>query len=185
MSRGREKPIVSKQFAPSKLGANHVRQRRHTPARSGVIAAILSTTFVLGSVGQARAQLIMDELMLPIAHVGTGVSTGMASSNMIDHCQKIFDEFRGTTVFVDYEIDTRSTYAFAEIAIDGEVIKMTPHPIKAHYKFFSNELPEHLTSLGAQAVIFRINNEFKHPSVEIKFSNDNRFECNLMASAPK
>ncbi|GHB30738.1 hypothetical protein GCM10007094_18960 [Pseudovibrio japonicus] len=185
MNRGRNKLIASKQFAPPEHGADHIRLRRYTSARSCVIAALLSTTFVLGPIAQAKAQLIMEELMLPIAHVGTGVSTGLASSNMIDHCQKIFDEFRGTTVFVDYEIDTRSTYSFAEIAVDGEIIKMTPHPIKAHYKFFSNELPDHLRELGAQAVIFRINNEFKHPSVEIRFSNDNRFECNLIASPKK
>jgi len=182
LSRACDKLIDFSQLAPPEPGADRGRLRRNKPARSSVIALLLSTTFVLGSFTQAKAQLVMDELMLPIAHVGTGVSAGQASSNMIDHCQKVFDEFRGTTVFVDYEIDTSSTYAFAEIAVDGEVIKMTHHPIKAHYKFFSNELPEHLTSLGAQAVTFRINNKFKHPSVEIRFSNDNRYECNLIAS---
>ncbi|MGH0001380.1 hypothetical protein ACQU0X_14985 [Pseudovibrio ascidiaceicola] len=123
--------------------------------------------------------------MLPIAHFGTAVSSGSASSAMTDHCQEIYDEFRGTAVFVDYEIDTSSTYAFAEIAVAGEIVKMTAHPIKAHYKFFSNKLPDHLSSLGAQAVIFRINNKFKQPSVEIRFSHNNRYECHLIASAPK
>ncbi|MFS8182646.1 hypothetical protein ACMG4P_13965 [Pseudovibrio denitrificans] len=159
--------------------------RQHTPLRTFAVMVCFGSAVLLGSAGNANARLVTEELMLPIAHFGTAVSTGLASSNMTDHCQSIYDEFRGTAVFVDYEIDTSSTYAFAEIAVAGEVVKMTPHPIKAHYKFFSNKLPKHLASLGAQAVIFRINNKFKHPSVEIRFSNNNRYECHLIASSPK
>ncbi|WP_108818125.1 hypothetical protein [Pseudovibrio sp. Alg231-02] len=159
--------------------------RQNRPFREKAAVLCIAAAVHLGSAGMANARLVTEELMLPIAHFGTAVSAGSASSDMTDHCQEIYDEFRGTAVFVDYEIDTSSTYAFAEIAVAGEVIKMTAHPIKAHYKFFSNKLPDHLSSLGAQAVIFRINNKFKQPSVEIRFSNNNRYECHLIASAPK
>ena len=159
--------------------------KRYAPSQRSAIAAFLSTALLLGAAGHANARLVTEELILPIAHFGTAVSTGLASSAMTNHCQEIYNEFRGTAVFVDYEIDTSSPHAFAEIAIAGEIIKMTAHPIKAHYKFFSTKLPKHLASLGAQAVIFRINTRFKHPSVEIHFSNNDRYECHLIASASK
>ncbi|WP_160116739.1 hypothetical protein [Pseudovibrio ascidiaceicola] len=159
--------------------------RHYRPNLARVTVLCIAAVVHLGSSGTANARLVTEELMLPIAHFGTAVSSGSASSAMTDHCQEIYDEFRGTAVFVDYEIDTSSTYAFAEIAVAGEIVKMTAHPIKAHYKFFSNKLPDHLSSLGAQAVIFRINNKFKQPSVEIRFSHNNRYECHLIASAPK
>ncbi|KZL14806.1 MULTISPECIES: hypothetical protein [unclassified Pseudovibrio] len=155
------------------------------PLREKAVVLCIAAAVHLGSAGMANARLITEELMLPIAHFGTAVSAGAASSAMTDHCQEIYDEFRGTAVFIDYEIDTTSTYTFVEIAVAGEVIKMTAHPIKAHYKFFSNKLPDHLSSLGAQAVIFRINSKFKQPSVEIRFSSNNRYECHLIASVPK
>lgn len=141
-------------------------------------------SYALLAAAESKAELVSDELLLVIAYYGTAVTKGPASSDMTDHCQSIFTRLKGTAVLVDYEINTRSGAAYAEIAIAGEVVKLTAHPIKAHYKFFSNTLPARLVSLGAQAVIFKLNKAFRKPSVEIIFSKDNRFECNLTATLP-
>ncbi|WP_068002667.1 hypothetical protein [Pseudovibrio axinellae] len=153
--------------------------------RAILTAAVLSPVLLIEASGPAHAVLISKELILPITHYGTAVSKGLASPQMTEHCETIFEEFRGTSIFVDYEVDSTSNYAVAEIAIGGEAVKMTRNPTQSGYKFFSNDLPQHLASLGAQAVTFHVNDKLEHPSVEIRFSESNHYECHLIASETK
>ncbi|SDR34586.1 hypothetical protein SAMN04515695_4754 [Pseudovibrio sp. Tun.PSC04-5.I4] len=160
---------------------HQARNRSPLPSLSAVV--LFSYALLAGT--SSKAELISEELLLVIAHYGTAVTSGPASSDMTGHCQSIFAKLKDTAVLVDYEINTSSSGSYAEIAIAGEVIKLTAHPIKAHYKFFSNTLPARLVNLGAQAVIFRLNRAFRQPSVEIIFSNNDQFECRLTATLPK